>query len=142
MIDLPAGLDRVQGVGGTGVDVVDVERLARALARTPGFARRVFAADELDACAGRPDRPAALAGRFAAKEAVLKALGLGIFDLPLSEIVVTGGRDRPPALELRGAAAAAAAERGIAAWLLSTSHDGGVAAAVAIALDERQPAVR
>ena len=62
---------------GVGLDVLEVARLERALARTPRLEARVFTVAEVTHCAGRVDRLQALAARFAAKEACLKALGTG-----------------------------------------------------------------
>lgn len=133
MIESPPGLASVPGVVGVGIDVVDLDRFRSALARTPRFAQRVFTAGELRVD-GQPRGAASLAARFAAKEAVLKALRLGIFDVALHDIEVTGGRDEPPGLLLHSTAAAAAAGVGVGRWLLSVTHDGGVAAAVAVGM--------
>lgn len=133
MIEAPAELGHQPGVVGVGIDVVDIERMRRALGRTEGFGPRYFTESEL--ARARPEDPApSLAARFAAKEAVLKALGLGIFDLPLREIEVTGGGGSPPAIRLHATAATAAADRGVRRWLVSLTHDGGVAAAVVVAV--------
>jgi holo-[acyl-carrier protein] synthase len=121
-------------VVGIGIDVVEVRRMARALERTAGFADRCFTAGEQGTCRARPDPAASFAARFAAKEAVLKALGLGLFAVPLGEIEVVGGGDEPPSLRLSGRAAGEASAAGVGRWLLSVSHDGGVAAAVAVAV--------
>lgn len=132
MIDVPEGLADHPAVVGVGIDVVDVGRMATALERTAGFATRVFTDDERS----HPG-VASLAARFAAKEAVLKALGAGIFDLPLRDIEITGGGDEPPGIVLHDSAALAAESRGVGRWLVSLTHDGGVAAAVAVALAAR-----
>jgi holo-[acyl-carrier protein] synthase len=111
---------------GIGVDVADVARLERALARTPALARRLFAESELD----RPVR--SLAGCFAAKEAVAKALGAPA-GLRWTDAIVgheTGGR---PTLEVLGTVARAAADLGVSAWHVSISHDGGLAVAMVVA---------
>ncbi len=113
---------------GVGVDVVDVARLERALTRTPTLAARLFTDAER---AG--DRPVdSLAARFAAKEAVAKALGApGGLRWRDAEVVV-GDRGRP-GLVVHGAVAEEAAAQGIRTWHLSLSHDGGVATAVVVA---------
>ena len=134
MIDPPQGLAALGGVVGVGIDLVAVDRMATALQRSGGFAARYFSDDERAICEARHDPAASYAARFAAKEAVLKALGLGIFELPLREIELIGGGDEPPALRLVGAALERAAEHGVGRWLVSISHDGGVAAAVAVAV--------
>ncbi len=113
-------------VVGVGIDVVDVARLERVLARTPGLLARLFTD-------GERDRPvASLAARFAAKEAVAKALGApGGLRWRDAEVVV-GERGRPR-LALHGRVADEARAQGITTWHLSLSHDGGVATAVVVA---------
>ncbi len=127
-------LSGVAGVVGVGIDVVDVDRLRRVLERTPRFADRVFSADEREGSERRADPVESLAARFAAKEAVLKVLGRGIFDLPLTEIEVRGGRDVAPWVELGPRALAAASAAGISTWRLSLTHSGHIAAAVVVGL--------
>jgi holo-[acyl-carrier protein] synthase len=111
---------------GIGIDIVQVSRLAAALDRTPGLAARLFADGER----GLP--VASLAARFAAKEAVAKALGSppGLRWTDAEVIRARGGR---PALRTRGTVAEAASGLGVRRWHLSLSHDGGAAVAVAVA---------
>jgi holo-[acyl-carrier protein] synthase len=115
-----------------GIDVVQLERFTAALTRTPMLAERMFTESERISDAGHPRSAESLAARFAAKEAVAKALGapagLSWYDC---EIVVDP--DGRPWLTVSGTVAAAAAERGITRWHLSLSHDGGIASAVVIA---------
>ena len=116
---------------GVGIDVVEVARLARALERTPGLAGRLFTPDET--CAGEQVRAVeSLAARFAAKEAVAKALGApgGLRGRDAEVVALESGR---PVLRLHGGVAEEAAAQGITAWHLSLSHDGGVATAVVVA---------
>ena len=112
---------------GVGVDVVEVERIARALARTPTLAARLFTAQERGEA-----RAESLAARFAAKEAVAKALGApgGLRWVDAEVVREQGGR---PRLVLHGGVAEEAAAQGIATWHLSLSHDGGIATAVVVA---------
>ena len=113
-------------VVGVGVDVVDVARFEASLSRTPGLADRLFTDGER----GLP--VASLAARFAAKEALAKALGApGGLDWHDAE-VVRNEKGRP-ALVVRGTVADAAAHAGVATWHVSLSHDGGSAVAVVIA---------
>ncbi|MCW2621494.1 MAG: putative holo-ACP synthase [Frankiales bacterium] len=120
------------GIVGVGVDVVDVARLEAALARTPALADRLFTEAErhLVEPDGRPIE--SLAARFAAKEAVAKALGSPGGLRWLDAEVVSGPRGRP-VLHLHGNAAEEADAQGIRTWHLSLSHDGGVATAVVVA---------
>lgn len=112
---------------GVGIDVVQVDRLERALARTPSLASRLFTAGE-QTCT----RTASLAARFAAKEAVAKALGApgGLRWVDAEVVSDPSGR---PRLVLHGGVAEEAAAQGITTWHLSLSHDGGIATAVVIA---------
>lgn len=112
---------------GAGIDLIEIKRIERALTRRPRLAERIFTAAELEAAGGRARPARHLAARFAAKEAALKALGLG--GLRLHEVEVTGGHDTPPALRLSGSAATIAAERGIALDV-SLTHTRDLAAAV------------
>ncbi len=117
---------------GVGVDVVPVERFAAALRRTEGLAERLFTPAERVTHSGHPRTPESLAARFAAKEAVAKALGVPAA-LEWHDCEVVSSADGRPDLKVRGTVAAAAAERGIATWHLSLSHDGGIASAMVVA---------
>ena len=111
---------------GIGIDLLEIDRLERALERHPRLAERVFTPAERAYAAARARPGRHLAARFAAKEAVVKALGLsGGFGL--REIEVVGGE--PPAVRLSGRAAAAAAGERID---VSLTHSREFAAAVAI----------
>ncbi len=112
---------------GVGIDVVQVVRLERALARTPTLAGRLFTDAERDL-----SRVESLAARFAAKEAVAKALGAPGGLRWRDAEVVTDDTGRPR-LQLHGGVAQEAEAQGIATWHLSLSHDGGVATAVVVA---------
>lgn len=113
---------------GIGVDLLEISRLERALERHPRLAERVFTSAELD-YAGERRRPGRhLAARFAAKEATVKALGVG--PLGLGEVEVVPGP--PPRLRLSGAAAEAASARGVTLEV-SLSHSREMAVAVVIA---------
>ena len=112
---------------GVGVDVVDVERLARALHRTPRLADRLFTDGERSGSGA-----ASLAARFAAKEAVSKALGAPGGLRWRDAEVVRGERGRPH-LALHGTVALAAAQLGVTGWHLSLAHDGGLATALVVA---------
>lgn len=111
---------------GVGVDIADIARIERALNRNPGVASRLFTEGEQ----GLPVR--SLAARFAAKEALAKAIGGPRGLLWTDAEVLTDSLGRPE-LKVRGTVAAAAARLGVCRWHLSVSHDAGVAAAVVIA---------
>jgi holo-[acyl-carrier protein] synthase len=114
-----------------GVDVVDIERFQGTVQRHgERFLLRVFTAQEL-ADAGAS--PASLAARFAAKEAVSKALGTGIGAVGWCEIEVLRGPARQPVLQLHGAAARLAEELGLRTWSLSLSHTHSHAVAMVVA---------
>jgi len=113
-------------MAGVGIDLLEIERLERALARHPRLAERVFTAAEREYAASRARPGRHLAARFAAKEAVTKALGIdGSFRLHEVEIVA----GEPPAARLSGRAAEAAAGERVE---ISLTHSREYAAAVAI----------
>ena len=118
-----------------GHDVVLVERFTAALARTPMLAERLFTEAERHTTSGHPRSSDSLAARFAAKEAMAKALGAPS-GLSWHDCEVVSDPDGRPWLTATGTVAAAAAERGIYRWHLSLSHDGGIASAVLIAEGE------
>ncbi len=113
---------------GVGVDVVPIARLGAALERRPRLAERVFTARER----AEAPRLASLAARFAAKEALAKALGAPP-GLHWHDAEVVSGPDGRPGLEVRGTVAGAAARVGVRRWHVSLSHDGGMAVAVVVA---------
>jgi holo-[acyl-carrier protein] synthase len=115
---------------GIGFDLIEIERLERAMKRRPRLAERLFSPAEMEFAAAtrRPGRH--LAARFAAKEAAQKALGLG--GLRMHEIEVEGGGDEAPRLVLSGTAADVAREAGVA-LSVSITHSRDLAAAAVIA---------
>ncbi len=121
-----------------GNDVVLVERFIAALERTPQLKERIFTAAERTTSSGNPRAPESLAARFAAKEAVAKALGApsGLHWHDCEVVVDPDGR---PWLTVCGTVADAAARLGIQRWHLSLSHDGGIASAVVIAERSETP---
>jgi holo-[acyl-carrier protein] synthase len=119
---------------GIGSDLVELGRFRVALARTPTLAERLFSDAERAYAAQRADPTERLAVRFAAKEAVMKALGVGIGAFAMHDVEVVRADSGQPSLVLRGAAAALAAERGVSRWLLTLTHTERVAQAVAVAL--------
>lgn len=116
-------------IAGIGVDVVEVERLARALERRPRFRDRVFDPEEVRYAEG-PHYLGRLAARFAAKEAVVKACG-GFHGSGWRDIVVFGELNRPPRVEVRGPLGAWIQAQG-GRLAVSLTHERSVVAAVAI----------
>jgi len=114
-----------------GIDVVLVERFQRALERTPLLADRLFTEAERLTLRGNPRSVESLAARFAAKEAVAKALGAPA-GLSWHDCEIVTDPDGRPWLTVSGTVANAARERGITRWHLSLSHDGGIASAMVV----------
>jgi holo-[acyl-carrier protein] synthase len=117
---------------GVGIDVAEIERFDAALRRTPGLADRLFVERELYLPSGERRGIASLAARFAAKEAVAKALGAP-GNLLWTDAEVTTEPSGRPRLLVTGTVAARAEELGVLSWHVSLSHDAGVASAVVIA---------
>ena len=115
-----------------GIDMIECERIADGIERLgERFLQRFFTAGEREDCADNPTR---LAARFAAKEAVAKALGTGIGDIRWVEIEVRSDNDRRrPQLILHGAAKSLADEQKLEEWDISLSHTKSQAIAVAVA---------
>jgi holo-[acyl-carrier protein] synthase len=120
-------------VVGVGIDAVEVERFRTVLSRRQRFADRVFTPAERAEAAARHDPVPGLAARFAAKEAVMKSLsvGLGAFDFADVEVVRGGGG--APALTVTGKAAQLAEQRGVGGWHVSLTHTATMAMAIAVA---------
>jgi holo-[acyl-carrier protein] synthase len=118
----------------SGVDLIEIARFQEAVQRHGRrFLERIFTEAELADCG---DRLQSLAARFAAKEAVAKALGTGIGPVGWREIEIHRDAIRRPLLQLHGAAAQRAAELGLSEWSISLSHTEHTAAAVAMAVGE------
>lgn len=115
-----------------GVDVVEVERFRALLERSPGFATRFFTADERDHCSASGDSAERLAGTFAAKEAVMKALGLTPAPAWAARVRIERSPSGRPQALVEGHGAVA----------VSISHDGPVAVAVALALPDAAAGAR
>jgi holo-[acyl-carrier protein] synthase len=119
---------------GIGTDLCQIDRMRRALERTPGLRARVFTEAERAYCDRRRDPTERYAARFAAKEAVMKAMGVGIGACKLSEIEVDRADSGEPSVRLHGGAARLAEERGISTWKLTLTHTDLTAHAIAVAL--------
>ena len=122
---------------GVGTDLIEIDRVRQAVDRGGRrFLERVFTEGEIAFCEGRRDRFACFAARFAAKEAVLKALGSGLAGCRWVDVEIhRAGGERPEVL-LHGAAAKLAGENGIISVLVSLSH--GREHAIAFALATRE----
>jgi holo-[acyl-carrier protein] synthase len=121
-------------VVGVGIDAVDIQRFRRILERRAGFEARVFALEEREALAQRGDPVPSLAARFAAKEAVMKAMGLGLGAFRMTDVVVLREASGAPSLSLRNQAQVEAERRGVTSWLVSLTHTDDLAQAVVLAL--------
>lgn len=117
---------------GVGIDVAEIDRFAAAIERTPQLADRLFLAGELYLPSGERRGIASLAARFAAKEALAKALGAP-GGLRWTDAEVVSADSGQPSLVVRGTVAARAGALGVRGWHVSLSHDAGIASAVVIA---------
>jgi holo-[acyl-carrier protein] synthase len=131
--DLRAVLDGVSIVG-VGVDAVDLERMRRVLARRPRLEERCFSPAERAHAHRMADPAPSLAARFAAKEAVMKALGVGLWRFGLRDVEIVRQPSGAPSLAISGRAATLASERGVSGWRCTLTHSDATAVAVAIAL--------
>jgi holo-[acyl-carrier protein] synthase len=118
----------------SGVDLIEIDRVIQAIDRHGDrFLTRVFTPQELDELKGNP---ASLAGRFAAKEAVAKALGTGIGQIAWQEIEILRGPAREPILHLHGMAAELSAQKNLTNWSVSLSHTQSLAVATVFAVGQ------
>ncbi|OWY58685.1 hypothetical protein B7486_78645 [cyanobacterium TDX16] len=104
------------------------------MARTPTIVGRVFTADEQAYAEAKRDPTERYAVRWAAKEAVMKALGVGLGEVDLKEIEVVRAESGAPSVVLHGRAAVVADARGVTTWQLSLTHTESAAHAIAVAL--------
>lgn len=120
-------------IRGIGVDAVDIERFRQSLRRTPTMRRRLFTQIELDYVAPQVDQVPSLAARFAAREAVMKAMGVGLGAFGFHDVWVERAPSGEPSLAVTAAAADLAAQRQITTWHLSITHTDLVAIAYVVA---------
>lgn len=118
---------------GVGIDAVDVERFRIALGRTPSLRTRLFTQEELDYVAPMADPVPSLAVRFAAREAVMKSLGVGLGAFGFHDVWVRRADTGVPSLEVHGPALALAEAAGVTRWHLSLTHTDLVAIAYVLA---------
>ena len=132
---LPLWDSDAAGPAAVGIDAIEPARVAALAARWgERFLGRVFTPAERAVCR---ERPASLAARFAAKEAVAKALGTGVGAVAWREIEILANARGGPVLVLHGAAADRAASLGLRHWAVSLTHLAGVALALVVATKDQ-----
>jgi len=119
---------------GIGTDLVELERFREALERTPGIRTRTFTSAEQEYAEARNDPTERYAARWAAKEAVMKAMGVGLGEVAMMDIEVLRAENGAPSILLHGTAATKADELGITAWKITLTHTESLAQAIAVAL--------
>ena len=122
------------GIVGVGIDLVDVDRFRTSLQRTPSMRERMFTPGERAYAESANDPTERYAARFAAKEAVMKALGVGLGAFGFHDVEVQRDDGGRPSLVVVGAAELLAVERGVVAWQLSLTHTTLSAGAVVVAV--------
>jgi len=118
---------------GTGIDIIEIDRVKKAVARSSKFLDKVFTKNEIDYFTSRNGNPCHIAGNFAAKEAVLKALGSGLKDINWKDIEVFRDELGKPNVKLFDNAGVIADKAGIKKIHLSISHGRDYAIAQAVA---------
>jgi len=118
----------------TGVDLIEIARIEEVVTRHgKHYLDRIYTSAELEQCGKRAE---SLAGRFAAKEAVAKALGCGIGAVGWQEIEVLSDEQNAPQLTLHGEALKMANKKGLSSWSVSISHSQSHSVAMAVAVGE------
>lgn len=118
---------------GVGMDLVDIDRFRRTLERTPTMLTRLFTDEERAYVAPMVDPVPSLAARFAAREAVMKSLGLGLGAFGFHDVWVERQESGQPLLHVEGRARELADAAGVTDWHLSLTHSDTTAGAVVIA---------
>jgi holo-[acyl-carrier protein] synthase len=119
---------------GVGTDLVEVDRFRLAMKRRAKLPERLFSDAEREYAFAQLDPAKSLAARFGAKEAVMKAMGVGLWKFKLRDVEVVRQKGGAPKVLLHGRAAEMAEERGVQGWHLSLTHTDTIAMAVAIAV--------
>ena len=119
---------------GVGVDAVEIDRFRRSLERTPSMKTRLFTHEELEYVEPHDDPTASLAARFAAREAVMKAMGVGLGSFEFHDVWVQRADSGRPTLAVTGRAEQIANELGVTDWHLSITHTDTTAIAYVIAV--------
>ena len=116
----------------TGVDLIEISRIEEVVSRHgKHYLERIYTSAELELCGKRVE---SLAGRFAAKEAVVKALGSGIGEITWKEVEILGDEQNAPVLHLYGKAAQKAEALGLTSWSVSLSHSQSYVVAFVVAI--------
>ncbi len=135
---MSAWIISIMSIIATGTEIVETVRIAKMI-ETHGeqFLERVYTADEIEYCVQTADAPGHFATRWAAKEAVLKAMGTGwAFGIKWTEVEVFNQPGGKPIMNITGKAKEICEERGIADILISISHCKAYAVAYAVAIGE------
>ncbi len=119
---------------GVGIDLVDVDRFRTSLQRTPSMRERMFTAGERAYADTANDPTERYAARFAAKEAVMKAMGVGLGAFGFHDVSVLRDDDGRPSLLVVGAAELLAVDLGVRTWQISLTHTATSAGAIVVAL--------
>lgn len=119
---------------GVGVDLVEVERMRTALARTPTLAERLFTEGERAYATAARDPAERFAARFAAKEAAMKVLGVGLGAVDWHDIEVVRTDSGAPELRVTGRAYELAVDLGVRSWQVSLTHTATMAEAIVLAV--------
>lgn len=123
---------------GVGVDAVEIDRFRRSLERTPSMKARLFTREELEYVETHDDPTPSLAARFAAREAVMKAMGVGLGAFEFHDVWVQRAESGRPSLAVTGRAEQIALDLGVTDWHLSITHTDSTAIAYVIAVRSPQ----
>lgn len=140
VIDGAMSICAIEGQVGLGVDIVDVSRMRRILERTPSFASRWFSSEERKYCESKANPAMHYGARFAAKEAVAKALGTGFAGMTPRDVEVVVSDSGKPEVAITGGALDIARQQGIESIPISLSHTDDDCIAVALALTKESQA--
>ena len=121
-------------IKGTGIDIIEINRIEAAVSKNNGFLERIFNESEINTLKAKGFRASSIAGFFAAKEACLKALGTGLRDLKWKDIEICNDALGKPYIQLHNNAREIAYSQNISEILLSISHSREYAIAQAIAI--------
>lgn len=119
---------------GIGTDLVEIERFRTVLERTPGIKGRTFTEAEQAYADQKRDPTERYAARWAAKEAVMKAMGVGLGEVAMIDIEVVRAQNGAPSIQLYETAAARAVELGVTEFKITLTHTESLAQAIAVAL--------